>query len=681
MLFDLDSYQGLGSDTAVVVTKVVFDPSFADVRPTSTYKWFYGMSNLTSIEGMEYLNTSEVTSMQSMFYNCSSLASLDLSHFDTSKVTTMRSMFNKCSSLSSLDLSHFDTSNVTTMYYMFLKCSSLASLDVSTFNTSKVTSMEDMFYGCEQLTSLDLSGFNTSNVTTMYSMFNKCSNLVSLDLSHFDTSKVTTMGGMFNDCRKLASLDVSSFNTANVTSMEYMFIRCSSLTSLDVSNFDTSKATNTTSMFSSCSGLENLTISITMGNLNDKACNGVGTEAAPCLITAPENFDFGVEANGCFLWKGGWFTLGYTNPCFLMVEKVSVQAGRTAELPIGLTIDNDELYNGFQFDITLPEGITLVKNGEKYIYSLADRYSNDMQVSFIELGANQWRVMVYSLNNSMLTGMDGEVITLSVAADKSISETEYSGAIDNFRLSNIYGESLLIPGLTFDIQVAQYQPLYCEAEPLRPSMTSNLSINLSIDSGDLYNGYQFDITLPEGVTLAKDGTSYVYALANRYTDNMQVSFNELGESQWRVMVYSLTNAMLTGLDGEIITLSIVADENISDDNLSGFIANFRLSRVDGRSILYPDVAFTFEVADNNSCLIGDVNNDGDINISDVVCIVSWIMGEVPPVFIREAADYNHDGMITITDVTALVNYILSGSSANRNNLLDYDDVIETNMVR
>ena len=221
--------------------------------------------------------------------------------------------------------------------------------------------------------------------------------------------------------------------------------------------------------------------------------------------------------------------------------------------------------------------------------------------------------------------------------------------------------------------------MYCEVETLHIGQTSDLSVFLSIDSEEQYNGYQFDITLPEGVTLAKNGTAYTYTLANRYTDNMQVSFNELGENQWRVMVYSLNNAMLTGLDGEIITLSIEANGEIVEGNYTGSVSTFRLSRIDGKSISFPDAEFSIQV-DNNSCLIGDVNDDGAINISDVVCIVSWIMGEVPPVFIREAADYNYDGMITITDVTALVNYILNGSSSI--NIHQYIDIkrIETNFM-
>ena len=248
---------------------------------------FYNFSKLTEIENVNLLDTSNVTNMGNMFYECSSLTNLNLSSFDTSKVTDMENMFSRCRSLTSLDVSKFDTSNVTNMSSMFSECNSLTNLDVSNFDTSNVTNMGNMFYECSRLTSLDVSNFNTSKVTSMYDMFNRCNsltnlnlssfdtsnvtsmdnmfhrctNLTNLDVSNFDTSQVTHMNAMFNLCESLTSLDVSSFDTSNVTDMENMFNSCNSLTSLDVSNFDTSKVTNMNAMFSCCSSLTSLDVS------------------------------------------------------------------------------------------------------------------------------------------------------------------------------------------------------------------------------------------------------------------------------------------------------------------------------------------------------------------------------------------------------------------------------------
>ena len=122
-----DNRAGWDTDgTKYNVTKVVFDPSFANARPTTTYGWFYYMKNLQSITGLSYLNTSEVTNMAGMFNSCFKLTSLDLSSFNTSKVTDMRAMF-------------FNSNYLRTIYVG------------SGWSTAAVTYSDDMFWNCTSL--------------------------------------------------------------------------------------------------------------------------------------------------------------------------------------------------------------------------------------------------------------------------------------------------------------------------------------------------------------------------------------------------------------------------------------------------------------------------------------------------------------------------------------------------
>ena len=241
----------LGNGT---IKHIVFDKSFSTYTPTTLYGFFKNLTKLETITGLEYLNTEKVTDMSSMFSNCSSLTSLDVTHFNTENVTDMSYMFYNCSSLTSLDVTHFNTAKVTDMHSMFEGCSSLTSLDVTHFNTANVRDMNNMFCSCSSLTSLDVTNFNTVNVTNMRYMFFNCSSLTSLDVAHFNTAKVTDMEYMFCHCVALTSLDVINFNTENVTDMGHMFSSVA-LTSLDVISFNTAKVTNMCCMFSGCQAL------------------------------------------------------------------------------------------------------------------------------------------------------------------------------------------------------------------------------------------------------------------------------------------------------------------------------------------------------------------------------------------------------------------------------------------
>lgn len=244
------------------IKTVVFDESFKDARPKYCEAWFWCFEALTTIEHLDYLNTSEVDDMHSMFSNCTSLETLDLSSFNTEKVTSMATMFEKSKNLRSIKLPKgFIGSSVTNLYAMFKGCESLTELDLSGSNSENVKAMEEMFYGCKALSKLDLTSFKTGQVTTMENMFCDCSTLETLDVSSFNTENVTTMLGMFNNCSSLRSLNLPGFNTANVTQMSSMFIKCSSLRSLDLSSFNTRKVTRMQNMFEGCTNLESIDLS------------------------------------------------------------------------------------------------------------------------------------------------------------------------------------------------------------------------------------------------------------------------------------------------------------------------------------------------------------------------------------------------------------------------------------
>ena len=233
-------------------------------NPNSSYLFAhvgYDSSQEVIITGLENLDTSFVTDISHMFWNCNKLIALDVSDFNTSKVTNMKFMFKGCTRLATLDVSNFDTSNVTTLYDMFSGCNSLRMIDVSNFNTSKVIIMQGLFDKCKSLESIDVSNFDTSKVTNMSWMFSECTSLTMLDIKNFNTNNVTNMWSIFKTCSVLTNLNVSDFNTSNVTNMNSMFAGCSKLTTIDVSNFNTSNVTNMRDMFSGCNSLATLDVS------------------------------------------------------------------------------------------------------------------------------------------------------------------------------------------------------------------------------------------------------------------------------------------------------------------------------------------------------------------------------------------------------------------------------------
>ena len=293
------------------VNKVVFNASFANARPTSCYYWFCGCSKLTDIEGIENLNTENVTNMNSMFDRCSALTSLDLTNFNTAKVSDMSYMFMGCSALTTIFVSDkFVTDRVTDGRDMFHMCINLIGAIEYDGSKSDHTyanydngyfSPEGGFHAYAEFNnatgtltfSRDLSkpagaydlnvgnntpewstqkedinkvvfdaSFANARPTSCYKWFDMCTSLTEIEgIENLNTEKVTNMGSMFSGCHVLNPLDVSNFDTQNVEDMSCMFSNCEGLNSLDLSKFDTQKVTNMNSMFWNSSALTTIYVS------------------------------------------------------------------------------------------------------------------------------------------------------------------------------------------------------------------------------------------------------------------------------------------------------------------------------------------------------------------------------------------------------------------------------------
>ena len=304
---------------------VVFDASFANARPTSCHYWFCKFTNLTEIKGIEYLNTENVTNMNSMFDRCSALTSLDLTNFNTAKVTDMNYMFYNCSALTTIFASNnFVTDLVTKSTDMFSGCKNLIGAikydgsntnnkDFANYKTgyfspkggfhayaefdegtgtltfrrgaSKPEGAYDLYEGIyypgwygqrgKIKTVVFDASFANARPTNCYYWFSGCNNLTEIKgIENLNTENVTNMSYMFVKCKALTSLDLSNFNTEKVTDMQGMFKECSALTSLDLSKFNTEKVTDMRGMFWECSNLTSLNLT-RLNTENVTAMNGM----------------------------------------------------------------------------------------------------------------------------------------------------------------------------------------------------------------------------------------------------------------------------------------------------------------------------------------------------------------------------------------------------------------------
>ena len=222
----------------IIATSITFEADFDTSQVTEMGNAFKDCKAITSLD-LSPFDTSNATSLGSMFANCEELTSIDVSHFTAPNLTSLRDMFMGCKKLAgTVDLSGLaNTTQLSHVQQIFYNCNAVTSINLSNLIMPLATNMSLMFSGCKALISLDISSFETGNVTTMNNMFRDCHVLPAVDVSSFDTGNVTDMQYMFALCHKLTSLDTVDWDLSSLANAIGTFRHCHELiclTGLDI---------------------------------------------------------------------------------------------------------------------------------------------------------------------------------------------------------------------------------------------------------------------------------------------------------------------------------------------------------------------------------------------------------------------------------------------------------------
>ena len=472
------------------IKKVVFDASFANARPTSCFMWFKGCFNLTTIEGIEYFNTENVTNMRYMFDGCWSLKSLDLTNFNTENVTDMYYMFAYCKSLESLDLTNFNTAKVTNMAGMFQSCYALKTIYASDkFVTDQVTESTCMFSDCSNLKDYTSSkedhtyancgptgyftygrGYAmfddaTGTLTFSYKGFkpegayelnegdntpewiskNSYVKKVVFDAS-FANTRPTSCFSWFRGCENLTTIEgLEYLNTENVENMSFMFRDCYALESLDLSSFNTAKVTSMSHMFYICKALTTIYAS-------DKFVTD--------QVTYGNNMFYGCEKlNGYDGSKTNYKYANYKTGYFskLVGKNGDEKIGASGETltTVSLALDDEKDFVAYEpfsakaasYNREMKEGTTWATLCLPFEVSLADK--NFRAFKLLSANESTSTIQLEEITTSIAAGtpviikMNNGETTLSISeANKEIAQKVVSAADGNYQLQGIYTQKV-----------------------------------------------------------------------------------------------------------------------------------------------------------------------------------------------------------------------------------------------
>ena len=329
------------------------------------------------------------------------------------------------------------------------------------------------------------------------------------------------------------------------------------------------------------------------------------------------------------------------------VEGFSIKQGETKAFAINLN-NTVVTYIGFQMDLVLPEGLTINKAG----CVLTSRISDVSQTLTVgKQGDGSYRLISSSMSLMPITGKSGAIVNVSVMASDDFNGGTLE--VKNVKFVNANGGKTLLDVTTAPVSVDVANCMYIEAVKGRTGGSVVLSVKMKCDV-DIY-GFQLDIVLPEGVSIATDANGgYQVSLASGFGNQYSLVTNQRSADTYSVALFSASGKKVSAMDGLMFQVVLAISDEMEVGEYPIILQNVQMTKKVGNAfdtIFAPDYTSTLTVDD---IMLGDVNNDGLVNITDVVSMVSHIIGNEVGGFNVTAADVTADGLVNITDVVTVL---------------------------
>ena len=591
-------------DKRTGVTKVVFNSSFANARPEECDSWFEGMSNLTTITGLSYLNTSEVILMSRMFKGCSKLTTLDLSTFDTSWVYRMDNMFEGCSSLTSVNVSSFNTSRILDMEeiygafgQMFKGCSSLTSLDISNFIIPEP-------YRIELEDAEMWEQFTSEYIKNGYGYFYACSH-------------------MLEGCTALRTLTVpASAANMDLHACDNVGTKTSPCTLVYPSGFTPQKDATGDGWYQWKGGYfcdpvfgiqfaDNTVKGICLSNWDSNG-DGQLTEAEAAAVTSVGT-----------VFKSALITTFDEFKYFMGVTSLSDGAFSKSTLTA----------------ITLPS--TLKTIGNEAFLECKSLKSITIPAMVTSIGQN---ALSYCTAMTSITVKSGNTAFASISG---VLFTKDKKTLLQFPAAKTTAYS--VPSGTTTIGRDAFFMSSLKSVTL-PSSLRELAYDAFGYSKSLTN-----VELPKGLTTigdyAFDGCSSLKTLS------LPATVTSIGKYMCNgcKAITDVYNASKTPFS--------IADNNFTSTTYS----NATLHVPAGKKATYAALGgwkkFTKVSDDLPGGNLGDANGDGEVTVNDVQMVVEYVLGKNPSGIVLANCDVTGDNEVSINDVNAIVSMVLNGPAA------------------
>lgn len=355
-------------------------------------------------------------------------------------------------------------------------------------------------------------------------------------------------------------------------------------------------------------------------------------------------------------------------PNVVYAESLTAKAGSTVTMSVKM--NNEVAMTGFQFDMVLPEGITVPKDEDGFdLIELSTERTTAKRTDYFNSAVQpdgSIRVMCSSTKSYTFNGNEGEVATVQLNIADTIEPGEYTVVLNNIVMSDANAQTYKVSQTTAVVTI--------EAEPVIPDNTIYMDstsavagtqavLSVKMKNVVAMTGFQFDLVLPEGMTVAKDEDGFdLIELSSERTSSKKTDFFNSAvqaDGSIRVMASSTKSYTFDGNDGEVATIKVDIDPDLAEGDYSVVMKNIVMSDADAKTYKVDKEVATLTVV-KKTIVRGDANGDGIISVGDLTLIAAYVLGDRDNEIDLEAADSNYDGILSVGDLTGLAAAILNG---------------------
>ena len=262
----------------------------------------------------------------------------------------------------------------------------------------------------------------------------------------------------------------------------------------------------------------------------------------------------------------------------ILVDDVALKPGETNGLRVSLGEGAGKMV-GVQFSITLPDGFSLEEQ-DGDLYQLSSEQVSDMTCSVSERGGNTYQVIAYS--NTLQSLNTGELMTLNLKAGSHTGQENYKVRISDVAFSDYDGVVTKENGVEATIKLTNFFPALTnlQVDDITAKAGETVLVGLSLqESINGCVGIQFDLSLPEGFSLAKDANELEYLLAEGQANDLDCNLLELEDGQYRFIMYSTTLQEFT--NGKLMDLCLNVSKETPQGEYALTFQNVLLSDLSG----------------------------------------------------------------------------------------------------